>query len=106
MYYVLHSTFLHLYLCYEIKIENTLKLKKMKTAINNPASERFEFAKRILSSFQILIIGLLIPVLFVAGITKDNQKKTWETEKSVQQSNQVTVHGMVDFGKILSDQNS
>lgn len=78
----------------------------MKTATNNQATERFEFAKRILGSFQVLIIGLLIPVLFVAGITKDNQKKTWETETNVQQPKQSTVQGMVDFSKILSDQNS
>jgi len=77
----------------------------MKTSINYEATERFEFAKRILSSFQVLIIGVMIPVLFVAGITKDNEKKTWDTETSVNKTNQFTVQNVVNFSEILSDQN-
>ncbi len=78
----------------------------MKTSTNNQPTERFEFAKRILATFQVLIIGVMFPVLFIAGITKDNQKKAPGNETSVQHPKQVTVQGMVDFSKILSDQNS
>jgi hypothetical protein len=77
----------------------------MKTAINNQPTERFEFAKRILASFQVLIIGVMFPVLFVAGVTKQDQKQPVKTETSVSPVNQFTVQGLVDFGKILSDQN-
>jgi len=78
----------------------------MKTVINSAATESFEFAKRILYSFEVLIIGVLIPVLFIAGITKQDQKKTWDTETSVSKPNQFTAHAIVDFSEILSDQNS
>jgi hypothetical protein len=77
----------------------------MKTAINNQPTERFEFAKRILASFQVLIIGVMFPVLFVAGVTKQDQKQPVKTETPVSPVNQFTVQGLVDFGKILSDQN-
>ena len=78
----------------------------MKTAINNQATERFEFAKRALASFQVLIIGVMIPVLFVAGVTKQDQKEPVKTETSVSQPRQFTVQNVVDFSEILSDQNS
>jgi hypothetical protein len=78
----------------------------MKTAINNQATERFEFAKRALASFQVLIIGVMIPVLFVAGVTKQDQKEPVKTESSVSQPRQFTVQNLVDFSEILSDQNS
>lgn len=77
----------------------------MKTAINNQPTERFEFAKRVLASFQVLIIGVMFPVLFVAGVTKQDQKQPLKTETSVSPVNQFTVQGLVDFSEILSDQN-
>ena len=77
----------------------------MKTAINNQSTERFEFAKRVLASFQVLIIGVMFPVLFVAGVTKQDQKQPLKTETSVSPVNQFTVQGLVDFSEILSDQN-
>ena len=78
----------------------------MKTTINNQSTERFEFAKRALASFQVLIIGLMIPVLFVAGVTKRDQKEPVKTETSVSQPRQFTVQNVVDFGELLSDQDS
>ena len=77
----------------------------MKTAINNQSTERFEFAKRVLASFQVLIIGVMFPVLFVAGVTKQDQKEPSKTENSVSKPRQFTVQNMVDFSEILSDQN-
>jgi hypothetical protein len=79
----------------------------MKTLINNVAAESFEFAKRILYSFEVLIIGVLIPVLFIIGINTERLKDSSETEINISQPNQVApVQGVVDFGKTLSDQNS
>ena len=40
----------------------------MKTVINHAAAESFEVVKRTLYSFQVLIIGVLIPLLFIVGI--------------------------------------
>ena len=56
----------------------------MKTAINNEEATGLELFKRILYSFQVLIIGIAIPVLFFLGIsTREDQKKEKETEISV-----------------------
>ena len=52
----------------------------MKTVINNPESGKFEFFKRILFSFHVLIVGIALPLLFLVGISDGNQKKTTETE--------------------------
>jgi len=79
----------------------------MKTAINNVAAESFEHAKRILYSFEVLIIGILIPALFFVGITNDTHKETWENESNFSSPRyDVPRQGLVDFSQILSDQNS
>ena len=57
----------------------------MKTAINNEATQqRLEFFTRFLYSFQVLIVGITIPLLFFLGIsTRQDQKKAKETELSI-----------------------
>ena len=57
----------------------------MKTAINNEATQqRLEFFTRFLYSFQVLIVGITIPLLFFLGIsTHQDQKKAKETELSI-----------------------
>ena len=40
----------------------------MNTVTNTPATEKFEFAKRVLDSFEVLIIGVLFVALFIIGI--------------------------------------
>ena len=52
----------------------------MKTVINNKESGKFEFFKRILYSFQVLMVGIALPLLFLIGISDGNQKKRTETE--------------------------
>jgi hypothetical protein len=52
----------------------------MKTVINNEESGKLEFFKRILYSFQVLMVGIALPVLFLVGISGGNQKKPAETE--------------------------
>ncbi len=50
----------------------------MKTIANNTETSMFETVKRFIYSFQVLIIGVAIPVLFIIGISNINQKKSRE----------------------------
>jgi hypothetical protein len=52
----------------------------VKTLINSDESLTFEFVKYIIYSFQVLMVGIAIPLLFIIGISDVNQKKTQETE--------------------------
>jgi hypothetical protein len=52
----------------------------MKTVNNNEESGKLEFFKRILYSFQVLMVGIALPLLFLIGISDGNQKKPTETE--------------------------
>lgn len=52
----------------------------MKTVINNEESKKVEFFRRILYSFQVLMVGIALPLLFLVGISDGNQKKSTETE--------------------------
>ena len=47
----------------------------MKTLINSSKTSVLEFVKRSLYSFQVLMVGIAIPVLFIIGISDGNQKK-------------------------------
>ena len=60
----------------------------MKTVINNAAAESLEFAKRILYSFEVLVIGALIPVLFIIGINT-NYGNTLGNETNISKYHQV-----------------
>jgi len=53
-------------------------MKTMKTTINNRENSTFEFVKRFIYSFQMLMVGIAIPVLFIIGISNGNQKKSKE----------------------------
>ncbi len=57
----------------------------MKTIISNSIASISESVKRTIYSFQVLIVGVAIPVLFIIGISNANQKKEVEP-----QTNQVT----------------
>ncbi|MEO8764575.1 MAG: hypothetical protein ABI416_09825 [Ginsengibacter sp.] len=52
----------------------------MTSVINNDETGKVEFFKRILYSFQVLIVGIALPLLFLVGISDGNQKKPAETE--------------------------
>ncbi len=67
----------------------------MKTVINNEATEqRLEFFTRILYSFQVLILGIAIPVLFFLGVsTKEDQKKAKETEMGISANSSKLIAG-------------
>jgi hypothetical protein len=79
----------------------------MNTVISNKTGEALEIAKRILYSFKVLSIGLFIPFLFVFGITYRQHAAMPEKGTHISNPNHaVTENTTVDFGKILSDQNS
>jgi len=59
----------------------------MKTHQINTEYSIVEMAKRSFNSFQLLIIGVAIPFLFVIGISNFNQRKIQETP--VKQNNEV-----------------
>ena len=71
----------------------------MKEVINNEETSRLEFFKRVLYSFQVLIIGIAIPVLFFLGIsTREDQKKAKEIEMGVSaSSSKLTANSAVDL---------
>jgi hypothetical protein len=52
----------------------------MKKVFNNEDSPKLEVFKRILYSFQVLMVGVSLPLLFLVGISDGNQKKSPETE--------------------------
>lgn len=78
----------------------------MNTEINNTAAENFETAKRFLYSFQLLMIGFLIPFLFIVGITNDHHKVTRSNETHAARPTYVSHSNVtVNYGKVLPDQN-
>jgi len=50
----------------------------MKTIINSSKSSIFTFVKRFIYSFQVLMVGIAIPVLFVIGISNGPHKNSEE----------------------------
>ena len=56
------------------------KSKTMKTVTRNEESGKLEVFKRILYSFQVLMVGIALPLLFLVGISDGNQKKSTESE--------------------------
>ncbi len=47
----------------------------MNTVIKSNENFISEFAKRSISSFYLLVIGIALPLLFLVGISNINQKK-------------------------------
>ena len=68
----------------------------MKTVINNEATEqRLEFFTRILYSFQVLVVGITIPVLFFLGVsTRQDQKKAKEIEIGISANSSKLIAGL------------
>ena len=60
----------------------------MTTVINNEALGNTEFFKRVLYSFQVLMVGIALPLLFLVGISDGNQKKL--PEDTIQQTSNTT----------------
>lgn len=79
----------------------------MKTAISNKSGEALEVAKRIIYSFQVLLVGLFIPFLFVFGISyKMPNTKAGSSISISNQSSGSLPNNTVDVGKVISEKNS
>ena len=106
MYYVLHSTYFKLYLCYVIN-SKTIKKNKMKTALSNNRGAALEIANQIVYSLKVLVIGLFIPFSFVFGITykrhNDVASKTININKSALNTSN---NNTVDLPKMIPGRNS
>ena len=70
----------------------------MKTIISNSRASIGETVKRSIYSFQVRIVGVAIPVLFIIGISNANQTKRVETEtEHVSNSTPLTTNMAVGF---------
>ena len=73
----------------------------MKTVINNSIASIAESAKRIIYSFQVLMVGIAIPVLFIIGISNSTQKKQQENVKDhVTNTAQLPLNQVVGFSVV------
>lgn len=78
----------------------------MKTVINHVAAESFELVKRALYSFEVLIIGLLIPLLFVIGINTNLGDSTNKETTISKPHQEIASKNAVGTARFLSDKNS
>jgi len=70
----------------------------MKTVFNNEESGKMELFKRTLYSFQALVVGIALPLLFLVGISDGNQKKPAESElKEISNSTQLSAKPIVEL---------
>ena len=70
----------------------------MKTVFNSEESGKMELFKRILYSFQVLVVGIALPLLFLVGISDGNQKKPAESElKEISNSTQLSAKPIVEL---------
>lgn len=63
----------------------------MKTIIKKSEALGLEYFKRALYAFQVLVVGIAIPALFLIGISYNNPKKATETEVSISSDNSKVV---------------
>ena len=70
----------------------------MKTIINSNENSIFEFAKRSLYAFQVLLVGIAIPFLFLFGISNANQKKMDENQaKQINNTADLSANPVIGF---------
>ena len=98
MYHIVHSL---IYIFVMQLTINNLKFKTMKTTIDSSITSIAESAKRIIYSFQVLIIGIAIPVLFIIGISNRTQMKQQENVKDqVTNTTQLSPNQVVGFSVV------
>jgi hypothetical protein len=62
------------------------------------SSNVLEHAKRMIFSFQVLIIGIAIPVLFIIGVSNNTENKTQDTQtKEISNTTQLSPRPVVGF---------
>lgn len=70
----------------------------MKTIIKNQESGVYEVIKRFMFAFQLLIVGIAIPLLFVIGISNREQKKTTKDEVNTEiSSSQLSAKPIIEL---------
>jgi hypothetical protein len=73
----------------------------MKTTIDSSITSIAESVKRIIYSFQVLMVGIAIPVLFIIGISNGTQKKQQENVKDrVTNTTQLSPNEVVGFSVV------
>jgi hypothetical protein len=73
----------------------------MKTTISSSITSISESAKRIIYSFQVLMVGIAIPVLFIIGISNTAQKKQQENvTEQVSNTAQLSTNPVVGFSVV------
>lgn len=79
----------------------------MKTVINSTDHVISESVKRIWNSFQFLMAVVLLPLLFIVGISHNNERTIYENGIHVGKQDRVTNSKATAYiSQSLSDQNS
>ena len=72
----------------------------MKTTINSSITSISESAKRIIYSFQVLMVGIAIPVLFIIGISGTQKKQQENATEQITNTAQLPTNPVVGFSVI------
>lgn len=78
----------------------------MKTVINSTENVISESVKHMWESFQFLMAIVLLPLLFIVGITHNNERTLYESEIHAGKQDAVNLKATVSYTRVLSDQNS
>ena len=103
MFYIVHSLSCIFVMYLNLK---QLKLKKMKTVINSTDNVISESVKRIWDSFQFVMAVVLLPLLFIVGISHNNERSIYENGIHVSKQNTTNLKATANYSEALSDQNS
>lgn len=80
--------------------------KKMKKLFSTLPGEAFEVANQMIFCLKVLLIGLLIPFTFILGISYKRQTVAEKREININKENVVASSNILDFTKVLPDQNA
>jgi hypothetical protein len=78
----------------------------MNTVINGTNNVISESVKRIWDSFQFLMAVVLLPLLFIVGISHNTEKTIYESGIHVSKQNAANLKATANYSEALSDQNS
>ena len=78
----------------------------MNTVINSTNNVISESVKRIWDSFQFLMAVVLLPLLFIVGISHNTEKTIYESGIHVSKQNAANLKATANYSEALSDQNS
>ena len=78
----------------------------MNTVINSTDNVISESVKRIWDSFQFLMAVVLLPLLFIVGISHNNERTIYESGIHVSKQNAANLKATANYSEASSDQNS